>query len=149
MSTILWAVIGCGVIALLYGIVTASRVMASDAGTPRMQEIAQAVQEGAAAYLRRQYTTIGIVGVVVLIVLAILLGKFAAIGFLIGAVLSGAAINNITASSLDELVVTDTIPLSDAARACGRIRQLGVAELLAETIRRIALGESVSTLYVD
>ena len=91
MSTILWAVIGCGVIALLYGIVTASRVMASDAGTPRMQEIAQAVQEGAAAYLRRQYTTIGIVGVVVLIVLAILLGKFAAIGFLIGAVLSGAA----------------------------------------------------------
>jgi ribose-phosphate pyrophosphokinase len=65
------------------------------------------------------------------------------------AVLSGTAINNITGSSLDELVVTDTIPLSDAARACGRIRQLGVAELLAETIRRIALGESVSTLYVD
>ena len=65
------------------------------------------------------------------------------------AVLSGAAINNITGSSLDELVVTDTIPLSDAARACGRIRQLGVAELLAETIRRIAMGESVSTLYVD
>lgn len=91
MSTILWAVIGCGVLALLYGVVTASRVMASDAGTPRMQEISQAVQEGAAAYLRRQYTTIGIVGVVVLIVLALLLGKFAAIGFLIGAVLSGAA----------------------------------------------------------
>ena len=91
MSTILWAVIGCGVIALLYGVVTASRVMASDAGTPRMQEISQAVQEGAAAYLRRQYTTIGIVGVVVLIILAILLGKLAAIGFLIGAVLSGAA----------------------------------------------------------
>lgn len=65
------------------------------------------------------------------------------------AVLSGAAINNITGSSLDELVVTDTIPLSEAARACGRIRQLGVAELLAETIRRIAMGESVSTLYVD
>ncbi len=65
------------------------------------------------------------------------------------AVLSGAAINNITGSALDELVVTDTIPLSEAARACGRIRQLGVAELLAETIRRIALGESVSTLYVD
>jgi len=65
------------------------------------------------------------------------------------AVLSGTAINNITGSALDELVVTDTIPLTDAARACGRIRQLGVAELLAETIRRIALGESVSTLYVD
>ena len=64
-------------------------------------------------------------------------------------VLSGAAIDNISGSALDELVVTDTIPLTDAARACGRIRQLSVAELLAETIRRIAMGESVSTLYVD
>ena len=64
-------------------------------------------------------------------------------------VLSGAAIDNVTRSELDELVVTDTIPLSDAARACGRIRQLSVAELLAETIRRIAFGESVSSLYVD
>jgi len=64
-------------------------------------------------------------------------------------VLSGAAIANITGSSLDELVVTDTIPLTDAARACPKIRQLSVAELLAETIRRIAMGESVSTLYVD
>ncbi len=90
MSTVLWGVIGCGLIAVLYGVITASRVMAADAGTPRMQEIAQAIQEGAAAYLRRQYTTIGIVGVVVLVVLALLLGKFAAIGFLIGAVLSGA-----------------------------------------------------------
>ena len=64
-------------------------------------------------------------------------------------VLSGAAIDNITRSQLDELVVTDTIPLSDAARACGRIRQLSVAEMLAETIRRIAFGESVSSLYLD
>ena len=64
-------------------------------------------------------------------------------------VLSGAAISNINGSQLDELVVTDTIPLSDEARACGRIRQLSVAELLAETIRRIAFGESVSSLYVD
>jgi ribose-phosphate pyrophosphokinase len=64
-------------------------------------------------------------------------------------VLSGAAIDNIGKSQLDELVVTDTIPLSDAARACDRIRQLSVAELLAETIRRIAFGESVSSLYVD
>ncbi|UYN97568.1 MAG: sodium-translocating pyrophosphatase [Enhydrobacter sp.] len=91
MSSVLWAVIGCGVVALLYGMVTASRVMAADSGTPRMQEIAQAIQEGAAAYLRRQYTTIAIVGVVVLVVLAILLGTYAAVGFLIGAVLSGAA----------------------------------------------------------
>ncbi|UNK49144.1 ribose-phosphate diphosphokinase [Lysobacter sp. S4-A87] len=64
-------------------------------------------------------------------------------------VLSGAAIDNVTRSQLDELVVTDTIRLSDAARACNKIRQLSVAELLAETIRRVAFGESVSSLYVD
>jgi ribose-phosphate pyrophosphokinase len=64
-------------------------------------------------------------------------------------VLSGAAINNVTNSQLDELVVTDTIPLSETARLCPRIRQLSVAQLLAETIRRIAFGESVSELYVD
>ncbi|MGO4551676.1 ribose-phosphate diphosphokinase [Lysobacter sp. 2RAF19] len=64
-------------------------------------------------------------------------------------VLSGAAIDNLNKSQLDELVVTDTIPLSANAKACSRIRQLSVAELLAETIRRIAFGESVSSLYVD
>ena len=64
-------------------------------------------------------------------------------------VLSGAAIDNVGKSQLDELVVTDTIRLSDAARACTKIRQLSVAELLAETIRRVAFGESVSSLYVD
>jgi ribose-phosphate pyrophosphokinase len=65
------------------------------------------------------------------------------------AVLSGPAVDNLNASLLDELVVTDTIPLSPEAKACNRIRQLSVAELLAETIRRIAFGESVSSLYVD
>ncbi len=64
-------------------------------------------------------------------------------------VLSGPAVDNIQRSQLDELVVTDTIPLSQAARDCPRIRQLGVAELLAETIRRMAFGQSVSSLYVD
>lgn len=64
-------------------------------------------------------------------------------------VLSGPAVDNLNNSVLDELVVTDTIPLSPEARACGRIRQLSVAELLAETVRRIAFGESVSSLYVD
>jgi ribose-phosphate pyrophosphokinase len=64
-------------------------------------------------------------------------------------VLSGAAIRNLEGSQLDELVVTDTIPLSEPAKACARIRQLSVAELLGETIRRIAFGESVSSLYVD
>ncbi|MFM8332794.1 MAG: ribose-phosphate diphosphokinase [Candidatus Methylumidiphilus sp.] len=64
-------------------------------------------------------------------------------------VLSGAAVDNIYASVLDELVVTDTIPLRRTAEECPKIRVLGVAEMLAETIRRIAVGESVSSLYVD
>ena len=64
-------------------------------------------------------------------------------------VLSGPAVERVSASVMDELVVTDTIPLSPEAAACSKIRQLGVAELLAETIRRISLDESVSSLYVD
>lgn len=64
-------------------------------------------------------------------------------------VLSGPAVDNINASALDELVVTDTIPLQPAAEASTKIRQLSIAEMLAETIRRIAMGESVSSLYVD
>jgi ribose-phosphate pyrophosphokinase len=64
-------------------------------------------------------------------------------------VLSGAAIDNVAKSQLDELVVTDTIPLSEAAQACSKIRQLSVAELLAETVRRMRSSESVSSLYLD
>ncbi len=64
-------------------------------------------------------------------------------------VLSGKALERITGSDLTELVVTDTIPLSEQAVACGKIRQLSVAELLAETMRRISLDESVSSLYLD
>ena len=64
-------------------------------------------------------------------------------------VLSGAAASNVRNSVLDELIVTDTIPLSDELKSVGKIRQLSVAEILAETIRRIAVGESVSSLYVD
>jgi ribose-phosphate pyrophosphokinase len=64
-------------------------------------------------------------------------------------ILSGPAVDRISDSALDELVVTDTIPLSDAASDCGKVRQLGVAELLAETMRRISMDESVSSLYVD
>jgi len=65
------------------------------------------------------------------------------------AVLSGPAVSRISDSELDEIVVTDTIPLNEAAQACTRIRQLSTAELLAETMRRIADEESVSSLYVD
>ncbi|MCC5865827.1 MAG: ribose-phosphate diphosphokinase [Wenzhouxiangella sp.] len=71
------------------------------------------------------------------------------VAYCVHPVLSGPAINNISKSQLDEIVVTDTIPLSQAALDCGRIRQLSVAQLLAETIRRMSEGESVSSLYVD
>ncbi len=71
------------------------------------------------------------------------------VAYCVHPVLSGPAIDNIVNSQLDELVVTDTIPLSVAAQECGKIRQLSVAQMLAETIRRMAHGESVSSLYVD
>jgi ribose-phosphate pyrophosphokinase len=76
-------------------------------------------------------------------------GAIKVVAYCTHAVLSGSAMKNINGSALDELVVTDTIPLSEDAIASGRIRQLSVAEMLAETIRRIAVGESVSSLYVD
>jgi ribose-phosphate pyrophosphokinase len=64
-------------------------------------------------------------------------------------VLSGPAIDRLNASVIDELVVTDTIPLSEAAEACPKIRQISTAELLAETLRRISEGDSVSSLFTD
>ena len=76
-------------------------------------------------------------------------GAVRVVAYCVHPVLSGSAIENITASDLDELVVTDTIPLTEAARNCPKIRQLSVAQMLAETIRRMAQGESVSTMYVD
>jgi len=71
------------------------------------------------------------------------------VAYCVHPVLSGPAIDNINNSELDELVVTDTIPLSASALECSKIRQLSVAQMLAETIRRMAHGESVSSLYVD
>ncbi|MDJ0948731.1 MAG: sodium-translocating pyrophosphatase [Alphaproteobacteria bacterium] len=85
-----WIVIACAVVALLYGIYASRAVLAADAGTQRMQEIAAAVQEGASAYLNRQYTTIGIVGVIIAVILFLLFSWKVAFGYVIGAVLSGA-----------------------------------------------------------
>ena len=76
-------------------------------------------------------------------------GATKVVAYITHAVLSGPAVSRIEASVLDEIVVTDTIPLREEARASGKIRQLSVAELLAETIRRITGGESVSSLYLD
>jgi len=84
-------VLACGVLALLYGAYAARDVLSKSAGTPRMQEIAAAIQEGARAYLNRQYATIAVVGLVVGVVLGLRLGLHVAIGYVIGAVLSGVA----------------------------------------------------------
>ncbi|TIQ78390.1 sodium/proton-translocating pyrophosphatase, partial [Mesorhizobium sp.] len=89
--TIISAVIACGLLSVLYAIWATKSVLAADQGNARMQEISAAIREGAQAYLARQYTTIAIVGVVVLLLAWWLLSITAAIGFLIGAVLSGAA----------------------------------------------------------
>ena len=89
--TALWVIVLCGALSIVYAIWATSSVLKADAGNPRMQEIAAAVREGAQAYLKRQYMTIGIVGVVIFALLAYFLGMLVAAGFLIGAVLSGAA----------------------------------------------------------
>jgi len=91
MNPELMLAIGAGALAVLYGVVQTASLMRASPGNERMQEIAAAIQEGAQAYLNKQYTAIGIVGVVILVALAFFLGTLPAIGFATGAILSGAA----------------------------------------------------------
>jgi K(+)-stimulated pyrophosphate-energized sodium pump len=91
MTEILWGIVACGALSILYAVVTIQSVMKADAGNARMQEIAGAISEGARAYLNRQYQTIAVVGVVIFALAWILLGGLVALGFLIGAVLSALA----------------------------------------------------------
>ncbi len=91
MSMELWLIVACGLLSIVYGAWAVQSVLSASAGNERMQEIAGAIQEGASAYLNRQYTTIAIAGAVVFVILWLLLGIKVAIGFAVGAVLSGAA----------------------------------------------------------
>jgi len=83
MNSTLWLISLAGFLSLVYGIITYRGLMAQDAGSARMQEISGLVREGAQAYLKRQYITIAIVGVVIFFIALFLLGKFSAIGFAI------------------------------------------------------------------
>jgi K(+)-stimulated pyrophosphate-energized sodium pump len=89
--TTLWVIIACGLLSIVYGVWATMSVLRADAGSAKMQEIAAAVREGAQAYLKRQYTTIGLVGVVIFALVGYFLGWLVAVGFAIGAVLSGVA----------------------------------------------------------
>jgi len=91
MNQALWLIVICGALSIVYGIVTTRGLLAASSGNERMQEISAAVREGAQAYLKRQYTAIGIVGAVIFVLAWLLLGAYSALGFAIGAVLSGAA----------------------------------------------------------
>src|SRR3984885_6754565 len=87
----LWLIVFCGVLAIAYAIWATRSVLAADAGSEKMQEISAAVREGAQAYLKRQYTTIAVVGSVIFVIGGYFLGWLVAVGFAVGAILSGAA----------------------------------------------------------
>ena len=91
MIDILYLIISAGIIALLYGYITGNQVLSASPGNAKMQEIASAIQEGARAYLNRQYKTIATVGIIILVIITYALGIWVGLGYFIGAFLSGAA----------------------------------------------------------
>ncbi len=122
MAAVNWLVIACGLIAVLYGVFAIRSVLSASAGNERMAEIAQAIQEGANAYLNRQYTTIAVVGVVIGILLGFALNWYVAIGYFIGAILSG-----ITGYIGMNVSVRGNVRTADAARTGGLQPALDVA----------------------
>jgi len=122
MTNVSMLIIGCGFIAILYGIYAIRSVLAAPAGTDKMQEIAAAIQEGASAYLNRQYTAIAIAGIVIGIILGLLLGWIAAIGFVIGAILSG-----IAGYIGMNVSVRANVRTAEAARSSGLAEGLSIA----------------------
>ena len=90
-ETIMYYIIAAGILSIVYGFITGRNILNSSSGNAKMLEIASAIQEGARAYLNRQYKTIAIVGVVVLIVITILFSPLVGLGYFIGAALSGIA----------------------------------------------------------
>lgn len=122
MAAIHWLVISCGLIALLYGAYAARAVLAASAGNERMAEIALAIQEGANAYLNRQYTTIAGVGVVIGIILGVALNGYVAIGYFVGAILSG-----LTGYLGMNVSVRGNVRTADAARTGGLQPAMDVA----------------------
>ncbi len=122
MSSVSLLVIGCGLLALFYGAYAVRSVLAAPAGTERMQEIAAAIQEGASAYLARQYKTIAIVGLVIGLLLGFFLGVKAAIGYFIGAILSG-----LTGYIGMNVSVRANVRTTEAARSSGLAGGLDIA----------------------
>jgi K(+)-stimulated pyrophosphate-energized sodium pump len=122
MSNVSMLIVGCGIIAIFYGIYAIRSVLAAPAGTEKMQEIASAIQEGASAYLNRQYTAIAIAGVVIGIILGLLLDWSVAVGFAIGAILSG-----IAGYIGMNVSVRANVRTAEAARSVGLAEGLSIA----------------------